>query len=502
MKISRYETRSSLRKLARRLAILTALAITIAPRSAWAHAYLVRSAPAAGSHIQGSPKLLQLWYTEEADPALSTVSITGPDGVRVAMGRLLADAGNPLLLTSALDSPLAPGLYTVEWHAIAKDDGHPSKGTFTFTVDGTGAATAAATAAATTAAAAATTGWTDSAVARDSVAAAQAAAQPRQVSISWTDVEAPGYIVARWLNFAGLLTVLGVVAFILLVLPRVARQSDAEQLYTLKLRVRRRATTLGVVAALVILVTAAWRLYAELGVVGGNVTATTLLHSFWGHVWLAQILLAALLCLTFAHARGERAGKSVSPAWPVTVLAVILISATPAFSGHAAAAVSHRGLSVAVDIVHVLAAGGWMGGLLVLVIASVPVAIAARGNTENSESLTLVARMVAAFSPLALSLATLVIVTGGISAWMHVGSFSGLFHTAYGTVLLVKLGFVVLVLAAGAHNWLRMRPELARQNGSSATIASFRRSAMTEVGFAAIVILVTAVLVAVQPPLH
>jgi copper transport protein len=479
-----------LSRASRAFAIIATVATAATPRVAWAHAHLVKSAPAAGSHVRISPTAIQLWYSEAADPTLTTVSIIGPDGAHILTGKLLAAAANPLLLSTTLASPLPPGRYTVNWHAVAKDDGHPSQGSFVFTVD---SATAGVTGAVAN---------NDSMSRSDTVPTMNAPVKAETASIQWMDVEAPGYIIARWLSFAGLISVLGVVGFALLVLPRVAPQNDAAQMSNFKVSARRRAMTLGVVAALVIIVSAVWRLYAELGVVGGDVTVGKLIQTFWGHVWLAQVVLAALLCLTFSHARGERAGKSVSPAWPVTVIAALLLSATPTFSGHAAAAVSHRALSIGLDIVHVLAAGGWLGGLFILAAAGVPAALATRADTETSEPLPLIARLVNAFSPLALCLASLVVLTGAVAAWLHVGSFSGLFHSAYGAVLLVKLACVVLVLAAGGHNWLRMRAELAHPETGASAVGSFRRSAWSELTFAAMVIAATAVLVAVQPPLH
>lgn len=434
-----------------------------------------------------------MWYSEAADPTLSRLSIVGPSGERVGVGPLVADVANPLLMSAALRTSLAPGHYTVAWHAVAKDDGHPSHGKFDFTVDAatptSGAAGAASTAAAT--------GAVQTAALSDSTVAGAGSA-----AIQWMNVEAPGYIVARWFTLASLLTILGVVTLVLLVLPRVAAQNDAAQLSCFKTDARRRATLLGVAAALVLILASLWRLYAELAVIGGAVTAATLLQSYWGHVWIIQVVLAAIVAITFAFASREKAGRSVRGWWPATIAATILISCTLAFSGHAAAATDYRGLSIVLDVGHVLAAGGWLGGLLVLTIAGVPAALADRSNGDTGDAIPLIARLVNAFSPLALALASVVVVTGGIAAWLHLGSFSALFHSAYGTVLLVKLACVALVLCAGAFNWLRMRAALSRHDSLGSARGAFRRSAWSELAAGVLVIAATAVLIAVQPPIH
>jgi copper transport protein len=419
------------------------------------------------------------------------LSVVGPSGERIDVGALVADATNPLLLSAALTKPLAPGHYTVVWHAVAKDDGHPSQGQFDFTVDPASSPSSASAGAA--AAALASPPPTQPSTSADTAANA---------TLQWSGVEAPGYVIARWFTLASLLTVLGVVSLALLVLPRVAAHNDAMPLSTFKTDVRRRAASLGVGAALVLILASVWRLYAELSVVGGTVTIATLLHSYWGHVWLTQVVLAAILVLTFAFARREQPLKKVSGGWPLTVIAVVVISGTPAFSGHAAAATDNRVLSIVLDVLHVLAAGGWLGGLVVLAVAGVPAAIAARSKGDVGDSVPLIARLVNAFSPLALVLASVVVLTGAVAAWLHLGSFSALFHSSYGTVLLIKLACVILVLLAGAFNWLRMRGALAHHETLGSAIAGFRRSAWSELTAGVLVIAATAVLIALQPPIH
>jgi putative copper export protein len=59
---------------------------------------------------------------------------------------------------------------------------------------------------------------------------------------------------------------------------------------------------------------------------------------------------------------------------------------------------------------------------------------------------------------------------------------------------------VILVLAGGAFNWLRMRGALSRREPDHSVVSAFRRSAWAELAAAMLVIAATAVLVAVQPP--
>lgn len=475
------------RQIARWLGLVLTLTVA-APRAAWAHAHLVRSAPAANAHVATSPRMLQFWFSEAAEASMTTITVTGPNGSHASLGGVKADAGDPLLLVATIDTPLPAGKYTVTWRTVAKDDGHPSNGSFSFVVDGAPPEMAGAIANGDTTASAGQ-------MRSDSVDAPTSTTAPT----TGMDVEAPSYVLARWLDFVALIMVVGAAAFTLLVLPKVGVQNDADQVADFDSRVTRRAAQLGLVAGVVFLIASVWRLCAEHAVVGGNVGMGTLLHSFWGHVWIAQFVVAVIVCITFALARASRRGSGV---WLTTAIAVVVLAATPAFSGHAIAAPGNRIVSVVLDAIHVVAAGGWLGGLLVLAIVGVPTALSAGGTADAPGGLSLVARLVNAFSPLALFFAGFVVASGVIAAWMRVGSFNALFHSTYGTVLLIKLGLVVLVLAGGAFNWLRMRGALAHRTTGQSAVGSFRRSAWLELTAGALVIAATAVLVAIQPPVR
>jgi copper transport protein len=207
-----------------------------------------------------------------------------------------------------------------------------------------------------------------------------------------------------------------------------------------------------------------------------------------------------VLCVALALARFSERTNYRNMAWLAAAVAALALGASPALSGHAIAAPEHRNISVALDALHVLAAGGWIGGLFVLAVVGVPAALAGSDRADKTESIVLIARLANAFSPTALVFAAIVVVSGGIAAWLRVGSLARLFDSTYGTVLLIKLGLVVLVLAGGAFNWLRMRGALSRREPDHSVVSAFRRSAWAELVAAMLVIAATAVLVAVQPP--
>ncbi|MFI5372555.1 MAG: CopD family protein, partial [Candidatus Eisenbacteria bacterium] len=150
-----------------------------------------------------------------------------------------------------------------------------------------------------------------------------------------------------------------------------------------------------------------------------------------------------------------------------------------------------------VNPIHMLAGGLWIGTLFMLVVVGLRDVLGSRLQTERRGSLA--AKMVRGFSPLARAAVATLAVFGVITAWIHLGAIDRLWTTPYGTTLLVKLGVVLVVLGLGAWNWLRQRPRL----GSETAARSLRASAVAELAFAGLVLLVTSVLVVMpdaRPP--
>lgn len=101
--------------------------------AAQAHAHLKSAKPAVDGVVTNSPKEVDLTFSEGVNLKFTGVTITGPSkaSVKTEDGKLGADGDKTLVVPIA--SPLPPGAYTVDWHALAKD-GHKSKGSYTFTV--------------------------------------------------------------------------------------------------------------------------------------------------------------------------------------------------------------------------------------------------------------------------------------------------------------------------------------------------------------------------------
>jgi hypothetical protein len=111
--------------------IAGALAIGAVP-SARAHAFLDHANPAVGSSVPASPPVVTLWFTQDLEPAFSSVTVTNEAGEQVDLGNAHLPQGSPAELQIGL-KPLPPGTYLVSWHVVSVDT-HPTEGTFTFEV--------------------------------------------------------------------------------------------------------------------------------------------------------------------------------------------------------------------------------------------------------------------------------------------------------------------------------------------------------------------------------
>jgi copper resistance protein C len=105
--------------------------IAIGP-AAQAHAFLDHASPAVGSAVPAAPAAITLWFTQDLEPAFSSVTVTNQTGQRVDLGNVQVPQGAPAQLQVGL-RPLPPGTYTVSWRVVSVDT-HPTEGRFQFTI--------------------------------------------------------------------------------------------------------------------------------------------------------------------------------------------------------------------------------------------------------------------------------------------------------------------------------------------------------------------------------
>lgn len=112
-------------------AIATALMACVAAQAS-AHAFLDRTEPRVGSTVQPAPSELRLWFSQELEPAFSTVKVLDTTGRRVDSANARVDPADRSLLRVSLQA-LGPGVYTVVWRVVSVDT-HATEGDFVFRV--------------------------------------------------------------------------------------------------------------------------------------------------------------------------------------------------------------------------------------------------------------------------------------------------------------------------------------------------------------------------------
>ena len=100
--------------------------------SAWAHAFLDHADPKVGSTITHSPAEIKVWFTQNLEPAFSTLQVQDASGHEVdKKDAHLNDKDKSLFKVTV--PPLPSGTYTVIWHAVSVDT-HRTQGRFKFTI--------------------------------------------------------------------------------------------------------------------------------------------------------------------------------------------------------------------------------------------------------------------------------------------------------------------------------------------------------------------------------
>jgi putative copper export protein len=211
-------------------------------------------------------------------------------------------------------------------------------------------------------------------------------------------------------------------------------------------------------------------------------------NTSWGHGWTVG-LVGALLMLA-----GLTAGRGAFVGWVIAGLGVSAITTSEALTGHPGASTHRLPLAVAVDVAHVLGAGGWLGGLVAVTLAGLP-AINRLSDAERSGAGS---KLVRAYHRAATDSVTVVIVTALVAAWLRLGTISELWTSAYGNMLLRKIFFVVVLLGFGLYHW---RTSVIPEWDADSKFR-FQRSVTIELLIGGVVVLFTALLIGMSFPTH
>lgn len=400
---------------------LVAVALVLLGGPAAAHANLESTEPAGEAVLEAGPDEVSLSFSEPVDASLGGIHVVAPFGSRVDDGTTTGSSEGAVISTD-VDAD-SEGTYLVEWSVVSQD-GHLLEGSFVF-----------------------------------SVGQESAVAAPSHDGRSATRLLAG---VARWLAYAGTLLLIGALTVL-----RLDREG----------RVQPRLADVAVIGAAGVLVGSATLLVTQVALAAdrGLVSALGLAPGAIADNRTAGITAARValgvsaLSLAYLWRRGAKGAA------PAVALVAVALAVLPAIAGHPWTT-SPTALAVAIDALHIVVTGTWIGGLAALAATSV--------SAEDG-----IAR-VRRFSPVAAVALAGTVATGVVSSFLQTRSVDALIDTTYGRWLLIKVGAVIVVAVVGFVN---------RRQLHLVEAPAHRRLIAGEVALAALVIAVTAVLVN-QPP--
>jgi copper transport protein len=459
-------------------AICAVLGLLVGTGSASAHAALISTDPGQGAVVATMPATVSLTFGEPVLVAADGVRVFGPDGAEVDDGHAV-HLGRSSTVGVGLPGGTRPastwqGTYTVSWRVISADS-HPVAGAFTFSVG------------------------------HPSTGRAPANAQP-----SGSAAVGVIYGIVRAAGFASYALLVGSIAFVLLCWPGAIARRDVRRIMLVGWA-GLLATTMAT-----LLLQGPYGNGLGLDRLFDSAIVSETLDSRLGVALSARLALLALaggylvlLCAWLGHLRWR--GR----VWCGALGAALALglATTWAAADHAAVGLQPA-LALPVDVMHLLAMGLWLGGLVPLVVVLGP------AGTSNAETLAAPDRAVYRFSSIATGSVVILIGTGSYQAWRQLGSWAAFGSTDYGRLLLVKLGaFALLLGVAGlSHRWVTQRRRAlvgvgaaTRSFSSGVTIGSsmlgrtlldrraLRRSVLGEAALGALVLGVTAMLVNAEP---
>ncbi len=408
------------------LAVLLVTAVTSLP--GYAHASVVRSDPADNSVLDTPPEQITIWFTEPVAVDFSTFRMIDIQGQTVKLDGIRRDEADHKIITLLLPE-ISSGVYSIHWNVLSEADGHDTQGVLAFGIGSDADLSAAQTVAADTA-------------------------------VPWVEV------ILRWLNFSLLAAVTGALAVRYLIL----RKSEADE----------RVGT-AVQAAQAHILTWTLRFTAGLFIAGfllimyqvSNLLQTLpdsatfwgtgwklLTLSRWGYLWLARQVVILLLLAAWRLIQSNQQHPEPGLLGLIAAFFTMALTIIQALNSHAVAVETAQTLAVAVDTVHLISVGLWLGGMLALIIGLLPL-------VRHNRSLfgPLVGAGWGRFGLMAAFSVALIILTGIYNTGRQVASIDALLTTFYGQSLLTKIGLMVLMGGVGLVNSMLLHPRVAAPLG-------------------------------------
>jgi len=465
--------------------------------AASAHAQLLGTSPESGLTVPAQPKEVIFKFNQNVGGTLGAVRVYNANGDEVDNLDVSHPEGQEHWMGVGLKAGLPDGTYTATYRVISADT-HIVYGGLVFNIGHPGTS-------------------------RTTVTVAGLIGRNKTGQV--TEV---AFGVVRGLDYLSIALMLGSLAFLILAwLPAFAAVAGPEGEWRAAARM-----FAGRIRWLLIVAVVLGFLISVLGILlqGASAAGVSLwtslkdtvlentLESRFGKVWglraIDWLVLGALLAAGTALVRRterrtsanasetDAAALATPPRWLLVLIGVCAayLAATPALSGHASIQ-SPTVIFFPSDVLHVLAASVWVGGIACLLFA---LPSATKQLAGPNRSRLLLATLIR-FSPVALTAVIVIAITGVVQAYIDVRTLNALFHSTYGTLIIVKIILLLSLIGLGWVNRERVIPAFKRIAGAEQppgqTGLLARRTMRGELALMLCVFGVTAALISYAPPI-
>jgi copper transport protein len=467
---------------------LTGLLAAASAAPASAHAMLESTTPPRGATLNTAPGQIVMRFNEPVEMTFGAVRVYDAKGAEVQTGPAFHPGGDQKAVAVRLKPDLAHGGYTATYRVISADS-HPISGGFVFDVGTDGPASGK------------TVG---------DLLSGQSSGPVTSVAFS----------AVRALQYAAIALGIGALAILVLVWLRAlaALAAPAGGWDAASAAFADRWRSLVLVAALLGLISGLLALALQAATAEGKTLwsalgdTTEVLSTRFGTVWGLGCLAWLIVMVTTAlrpravpalrPATVGAAGVAVERPGPwLVALGVPLawLALVPALGGHAGVQ-SPVAVLLPANVLHVLAASAWIGGLATLVFA-LP---AATRRLDPPDRTRLLAGTLGRFSTVALLSVAALLIGGILQSLLLFTAVDDLWNSAYGRAVLIKSVIVAVLIGFGAVNRRRTLPALDREAAEGRSPGrpgvSIRRAIRTEVALGAVALAVTGALAGYPPP--
>jgi copper transport protein len=383
---------------------------------------MLRSTPAANSHLAKAPEAIRLVFSEQIVPELSQIALVRPDGSSSQL-RVANDPHDVHTLVGNVSRELTSGPYKVSWRVISTD-GHPVSGSFSFTIEGARDTARSGTMAPLP--------GTATMPLRDSAASLSPVAAPEEKQIPVLAA------LFRGLGLGAMMTGLGVLFF---------ATTSRERRSLARPKVIVRAITIGAILLVAHLI--AWLDHVSpTGSLSSDFLGS-MLGSTIGRVELLRTILALLTLWAIALARRNT---------PTLILggACLLVSGA---IGHPAAIAPYW--TIPAKMLHLVAGSVWIGGLVWLVWLSRCDDSACRIEARRVSTVALISVIVIGLS-------------GLLQTFFFLNTPADLTGSPYGRLVLAKMIGLAILVGFGAYNRYGLLPTLDATDGPKKLSRSVR----------------------------